>query len=302
MARPSPSLIPAGMFSPVALPARICWRRFRAAGLRRRRIALPNASLSFWQGGAPHSPLMLIQGFGASAVWQWHSQVGALAGDRSLIVPDLLGFGGSVLQRGAHSLDAQVDALRGLLDRLSIQAADLAGISYGGFVALRLAQRHPDRVRRLVIVDSPGVGYTPADYDRLLQRFSIRHVSELLMPRRPALIRRLLRIALHRPPWIPEPLLPSIHRSFFSDRLAEKRQMLDDALAMLRQPGGPPDALPPHEAMVVWGEHDPLFPLALGERMAHRLGAALRVVPETAHAPNVERPVWFNHHVNRFLR
>jgi pimeloyl-ACP methyl ester carboxylesterase len=46
----------------------------------------------------------------------------------------------------------------------------------------------------------------------------------------------------------------------------------------------------PMPVLVLWGEHDRVFPVALGQELATALGGELRVIPETAHGPNIERP------------
>ena len=286
---------------PTRLLGQLHWRRFRAAGLRVHTVALPGASIRLWRGGTGR-PLLLLQGFGASALWQWSGQVGPFAHAHTLLVPDLLGFGGSHLHSGSHTLDRQVEAIRDLLDHCQLSEVDIVGISYGGFVALRLAEHHPARVRRLVLVDSPGMGYTPADYQDMLQRYRIQHISELLLPAHPDQIRRLLTVAWHRPPHVPSWILRSIHQDLFLDRLPEKLDMLDDVLGLLHRPEGPPAGTLPHRALVLWGEHDPLFPLHLGARLAARLGGELRTLPKAAHAPNIEHTHLFNHHVSSFLR
>ena len=186
-------------------------------------------------------PLLLLQGFGANATWQWYGQVGHFAPHRRLMVPDLLHFGGSVPRRSDCTLEAQVELIRELLDHQGVDRCDVVGVSYGGFVALGLSHEHPERVRLAVFVDSPGVGYTERDYQSLLSTFSINHISELLLPAEPDGLKRLLQIAWHRPPWTPSFALPDVHRNLFIDRVAEKRALLDNLLARLR---GPPLGLP----------------------------------------------------------
>jgi pimeloyl-ACP methyl ester carboxylesterase len=58
-----------------------------------------------------------------------------------------------------------------------------------------------------------------------------------------------------------------------------------------------------HETLVVWGEHDRIFPVDLARRLVAHLGgrARLAVLPEAAHAPNLEHPTPFNRHVLDFL-
>ena len=54
--------------------------------------------------------------------------------------------------------------------------------------------------------------------------------------------------------------------------------------------------VPPQPTLVVWGEHDPVLPLAVGRRLVASIGhaARLEVIPETRHVPNLERPELVN--------
>ena len=105
--------------SPYKLQARQYRRRFLGAGLVEHQIALPSASVRCWIGGEG-PPLLLLQGFGANATWQWYGQVGHFASSRRLLVPDLLHFGGSVPRKPDCTLEAQVGMIRELLDQQGI--------------------------------------------------------------------------------------------------------------------------------------------------------------------------------------
>ena len=287
--------------SPYKLQARQYRRRFLGAGLVEHQIALPSASVRCWIGG-DGPPLLLLQGFGANATWQWYGQVGPLSRIRRLLVPDLLHFGGSIPKKPDCTLEAQVTAIRELLDHEGIERCDVVGVSYGGFVAMGLCHEYPDRIRRAVFVDSPGMGYTERDYQAMLSTFSVDHIGDLLLPEEPEGLRRLLTIAWHRPPWTPSFALPDVHRNLFNDRVTEKRALLDDLLERLRGTEPVPDI--PHRSMVVWGRHDPLFPVGLGTRMAAQLGrrSELAVLDASAHTPNMEETSAFNRLVEGFIR
>jgi pimeloyl-ACP methyl ester carboxylesterase len=58
-----------------------------------------------------------------------------------------------------------------------------------------------------------------------------------------------------------------------------------------------------HETLLVWGEHDPVFPQEIGERLADYLGqsAKLHVIKAVAHCPNLEKPKAWNKLVLEFL-
>lgn len=276
-------------------------RRFRAAALTPRGIELPVGNMYTWVGGEG-PPLLLLQGFGSDAVYQWHPQVGALAKGRRLIVPDLLFFGNSRAPGAARSLDSQLKAVLGVLDALGVHQVDVLGSSYGGFVAWKLAGEHPRRVRRLVMVDCPGPIMTHADHERILETFSVSAIQDLLLPDEPAKVRRLLSLAWHKPPWVPELALEEVFQRQFTDQVQEKRELLDELLSKLDDASLDRSAVP-HRTLVLWGELDPLFPVEQARRLYALQGkrGELSVLRRTAHAPNMERARAFNGRVLRFL-
>ena len=122
-------------------------------------------------------PLLMLHGSGpgVSAWANWRLVLPALAKQRRVIAPDLVGFGWTARPADeSYSLDGWVTHALGVLDALGIEQADLVGNSFGGALAIALAVRHPQRVRRLVLMGSVGVpfpltagldavwGYTPS--------------------------------------------------------------------------------------------------------------------------------------------
>ncbi|MGN7797545.1 alpha/beta fold hydrolase [Leifsonia sp. 22587] len=102
----------------------------------------------------PHAtgaPLLAVHGITANHV-AWMLAAAALP-DRRIIAPDLRGRGRSAGLPGPFTLNDHADDLTRVLDALEIERTTVAGHSMGAFVAVRLAQRHPDRVERLVLID-----------------------------------------------------------------------------------------------------------------------------------------------------
>jgi 3-oxoadipate enol-lactonase len=85
---------------------------------------------------------------------QWDGQRVALRGRARFLSLDARGMGADVLAPQAYVLEQLVDDALALLDQLSIASAVLCGCSMGGYVALRLAERAPERVRGLVLSDT----------------------------------------------------------------------------------------------------------------------------------------------------
>lgn len=110
-------------------------------------------------------PVLLLHGGGpgASGVSNYQRNIGELAKQYRVIVPDLPGYGRSTKGvDGADPFGHLADAIRGLLDELGLDRAHLVGNSYGGACALRLALDTPDRVDRMVLMGPGGVGTTRA--------------------------------------------------------------------------------------------------------------------------------------------
>jgi 2-hydroxymuconate-semialdehyde hydrolase len=108
-------------------------------------------------------PVLLIHGSGpgVSAWANWRLTIPVLTAHRRVIAPDMVGFGFSERPAGiTYNMDTWVAQAVGLLDALKIEQADLVGNSFGGGLALALAIRHPQRVRRLVLMGTAGVPFT----------------------------------------------------------------------------------------------------------------------------------------------
>lgn len=98
-------------------------------------------------------PLLLLHAFPLHGA-MWHAQVDALQQHYRLVVPDVRGFGGSPLPPRSYSLDEVAADMLGLLDALGIEQATVAGLSMGGYVALAMFRRAPERFRALVLADT----------------------------------------------------------------------------------------------------------------------------------------------------
>jgi pimeloyl-ACP methyl ester carboxylesterase len=277
-------------------------RRMRKANLHDYKAKLPSADVHYWAGGnGAGRPLLLVHGFGADALWGWAMQSG-LAKDHFIIAPDLLWFGDSYSPQADYSSEFQAQIIIELLDHLAIDEVDVVGISYGGFVALELAHQWGDRIRRVVMVDSPGHVYTLDDYHDMLQRNDLESVNELIVPAGPSGVRRLVKLAFHRPPPVPMFVARDIYANMFVLNQAPKVRLLDHMLARA-DTIVPEDYSVPHRVMVLWGSDDVLFPPHLAHRLAKAIGARshVEIISRTNHAPNLERPLEFNRRLERFL-
>lgn len=107
------------------------------------------------RGPGGSDALLLVHGFGDTNTWQtWVKNVDALSMSARVYALELLGYGES--DTPAETLDAQghAEVVLELMEREGIRRADLIGLSWGGQVVQEIAIRKPERVNKLVLVDS----------------------------------------------------------------------------------------------------------------------------------------------------
>ena len=102
-------------------------------------------------------PVVLIHGM-INSSRHWREVAERLAADHTVIAPDLIGHGDSATPRGDYSLGAHAAVIRDLLAALGIRSATIVGHSLGGGVAMQFFWQFPERVERLVLVSSGGLG------------------------------------------------------------------------------------------------------------------------------------------------
>ncbi|CAL9776928.1 unnamed protein product [Musa acuminata subsp. burmannicoides] len=284
-----------------------CHRRaFLAAGLRPSATALADgATVHCWVPARPdpsRSPLLLLHGFGATAIWQWSAHLRPLLGAGfDLYVPDLLFFGVSAAPGPDRSESYQAQCIMAVMEAAGVRRFGLVGVSYGGFVAYRMAAMYPTAVERVVLCCA-GVCLEERDLAAGLFVVSdLPEATEILLPQRPEKLRQLVRLSFVRPP----PLMPSVFlRDYIQvmckDYLKEKTELIQ-AVFNERKHSDLPKINQP--TLIFWGEQDQIFPLELGHRLQRHLGdnSQLAVISNAGHAVNLEKPKEFCEHIIAFF-
>src|SRR6059058_4457174 len=119
-------------------------------------IRLHGQPVSYHRSG--EGPLLVLVHGITSSSRAWERVLPLLAQHHTVIAPDLLGHGRSGKPRGDYSLGAYASGIRDLLSILGIAKATIVGHSLGGGIAMQFAYQFPERVERLVLVDSGGLG------------------------------------------------------------------------------------------------------------------------------------------------
>jgi 3-oxoadipate enol-lactonase len=254
------------------------------AGLEERLYERRGALIRTFEGGEG-PPLLLVHGFGGAA-WNFSELAPLLPGKR-LILPDLPGHGGSS-PLPAPTLAGFADVLAELLDG----PVDVLGHSLGGVVALRLAERHPSLVRRLVLAAPAGISSSTRVAELTIALTGIIQPGRIAGRRlgRVARSRRLRNLVfggfeVANPDLLTERAVhgflrgPTMHTDALGAGLALAADDPRRDLDRVRCP-----------VLILWGARDRQVPLDDGFEYARRLGAPLRVIADCGHLLIGERP------------
>ncbi|HEX5761278.1 MAG TPA: alpha/beta hydrolase [Thermoanaerobaculia bacterium] len=249
-----------------------------AVGARRRRLPLGDGvSLAYSRlGRRDGEPWVLVHGLGSVGV-TWAPVLRALRRDCRLIVPDLSALGGSKVPGDAFGIQDGARAVARLIEHeLGGRPVTVAGLSLGGWMAVRLALARPELVARLVLIDAGG--YRAQDWEKIQYLVTVHDLAG---------VERLYRALFVNVPWsfdrgrrgfLEAFTSPSVRAILETTR--EEDTFDDRDLGRIQVP-----------AAVVWGEHDGIFPLATARAVAAALPrGSLRVLEGCGHGVHWECP------------
>jgi len=274
-----------------------------------RMVDVGGINTRYWVEGSG-SPVVLIHGL-SNSIEHWLLNINALAAEHTVYALDLLGHGRTdkPLSR-SYDLSHLAGFVIDFMDALGIERADLIGHSLGGGVALIIAETSPERVHRLVLVDSVGLA---VDLGIVLRLVSVPGVGEVLT-----------RIGLQgdfqkqlkrqRAIWPDTHVVPEeMIRLRYATRWEDIRKTNFKALrASINFRGMRMTALQPivqglrslHlPVLVVWGEQDDLVPTRHARIVQNEVAKArVEIFEDAGHDPMVVNPERFNRVTMQFLR
>ena len=247
-------------------------------------------------------PVVLIHGM-VNSSRHWRKVALALADRYTVIAPDLIGHGDSATPRGDYSIGAHAAAIRDLLASLGIRSATMVGHSLGGGIAMQFFWQFPERVERLVLISSGGLG---PEVSPLLRTAALPGFSAgLALAAQPRILDVLDDVAdrLERRRSRSAVYLDGVVRALRPlERREARKAFLQTLRSVIDARGQRVSAvdrlylLGPVSSMIVWGERDRMIPIEHG-RAAHaaisRTATApsrFETLPKAAHFPHLDDP------------
>ena len=230
-----------------------------------------------YQVAGPHDApsLILLHGIGGNVNW-WQENIPAFSRHFRTYALDLPGFGHTGRLRHPVTIEAKAAFVKRWMEWLGIEAAHLLGHSMGGHIAIRVAARHPQLIRRLVAAAPSGLWLTLGERLRWA-----REMPKVWVP-----LHQTLTIATGTMRTDLLALSLSL-RAIVADREAET------SLRSLLAP-----------TLLLWGQADGVVPPALGPRtleLIHQAPARLQYIPRGTHNAMFDQAAQFNELVLNFL-
>ncbi|XP_011035722.1 PREDICTED: uncharacterized protein LOC105133422 [Populus euphratica] len=278
---------------------------FRLCGLSPFTVDLDDqTTMHFWTSNHRrfNKPnLVMIHGYGGDARWQFVYQVGSLSQNFNLYVPDLLFFGKSSSKRSGRTDTFQARCLAECLKRLGVDRFSVYSISYGGFVAYRIAEIFPEEVEKVVIVSS-GIGSSDDQIEEQIKKIG-RDPAAILLPEHPQDLRLLVNLSVYKCKplrWLPDIFLREFINAMVNHQRKEKLELLEHLLAKKADIGLP---ILTQETLLIWGDQDNVFPVNLAYQLQRHLGpkSRVKIIKDIGHAANIESPDAVNDLITSFV-
>jgi 3-oxoadipate enol-lactonase len=256
------------------------------------KIKANGISINYQVDGPEGAPWIVFSNSLATSTAMWDEQAAALKSSFRVLRYDQRGHGGTEVPGGRYAFDTLLDDALGLLDALGVAKAHFAGLSMGGATALGLAERHPDRLDKVIVCDSPCQS-TPQSSQQWEERIAVAQKQGI-----DALVE------------------PTVGRWFPPETLAKNPPHLDKVRAMFRATPvngfiGCAAALADHDyasaiasvkrpVLFLVGEKD--APAPAMRKLHEKLpGSRYVELPGAGHISNMDRPAEFNRALQDFL-
>jgi len=247
------------------------------------------------------TPIVLLHGTSAS-LHTWDGWVAELSQTRRVIRFDLPGFGlTGPAADGNYSLAAYVDFVIDVMDTLGIERFVLAGNSLGGSIAWRTTAAHPQRIEKLILVDSGGYPFEAESMPLafvISQTPLLNRIMEFTLPR--SAVESSVRDVYGDPSRVTPELVDRYfdlslregNRGALRERFAQLEYQDQSALVQtIQQP-----------TLVIWGAQDRLIPPSIARRFEQDLpNGQLVMFAELGHVPHEEAPTETVAAVTKFL-
>lgn len=247
----------------------------------------------------PNLPILLIHGLGAST-FSFRRNTPELARRRRVVAVDLKGFG---LSKEFSDVDfsfaAEARIVVALMDALKIPRATLVGQSLGGSIAALIAAKHPERVDRLILIDSATLYITRPFATRLLHGRLFNSMAYLMGGPDRGRVRKLLERAYADPSKVSE---DDVEGYYFPFTIKNSAKALRLFLTTDNPNGNALLARIQAPTLILWGAQDSFIDPSVRDFLHQQIrNSQVVVIDRAGHAVMEEKPEKVNKEIMEFL-
>jgi pimeloyl-ACP methyl ester carboxylesterase len=252
-------------------------------------------------------PVILIHGFGGS-MWQWEQQQHTLSRHFRVLTLDLPGAGLSDKPEIDYRPDQMLEFFIGFMDAVMIPQATLVGNSMGAGLAIGMALAHPTRLAKLVLIDGLP--------QHVMEKLTSPTVRRALETRAPSwlvsfgnrlfgglIIESVLKEIVHDPALLTPAVIERSNRNRRRHGVIKPLMTVRENLPLWESGFAARIGAVTHPTLVIWGEEDRVFPIAVGEELHQAIkGSRFIRIPNAGHIPQWEQPDLVNQSLIAFIR
>ena len=258
------------------------------------KIKANGITINYQVDGPDGAPWLVFSNSLATSLAMWDEQAHEFSGAFRVLRYDQRGHGASDAPAGRYSFEQLIADAVALMDALGIKTASFAGLSMGGATALGFAQKHPDRLDRVIVCDTPCQS-TPASAQQWEERIVIAQKQGMGALVEPTVGR-----------WFPPEVMnanpPHIDKVRQMVRTTPVNGFIGCAAALADHNYAAAVATVTRPVLFMAGEKDGVTPTAMRKLSAALPGSRYVELPGAGHISNMDQPKGFNWAVNDFLK
>lgn len=254
-----------------------------------------NFDLSYDDVGEGAVPIIFLHGF-PFAKTMWVGQLDFLKSGYRAIACDIRGFGASRDETSSLSIDMFADDLIAFMSKLNIEKAIICGLSMGGFIALNVQKRFPDRFEALILCDTQCIADTPE-----VKTKRYKTIDDIKANGETEFNEGFIKSVFHKDSLTDKKEIVEKVRGVV---FANSQHIITMGLTALAERSESCSTLDEIDipTLIICGREDVVTPLAQSEFMHKSIkGSILRIIDDAGHVSNLEQPLEFNKHLYDFL-
>ena len=260
-------------------------------------LKVGDMNLSYISEGSGETVLFIHGLSGCKEEWEY--SIPFFSENFNAIAIDLPGSGNSDKPDTNYTMDFYADAIKGFLEEMGIEKAVILGNSMGGLISQSFTLKYPEKVKKLVLVDSAGINPSGSKSPISLNMDAFQKQKGFS----PAIIKMMKKMLFYKPSEETDKLIkraisdmeredyPAAFNAILSSAENVIKADLSEKIGSINTP-----------TLIVWGENDKLMGPKVAMKFNEKVACSeLVIIDKCGHVPMLEKPVEFNKAVHDFI-